>query len=283
MLPFEPMLLPMLFAVTSEESTASTDDLVALIERSQKLAVRILTIANSASYGMEFKVSSLHRAISILGVREIRTLAVMVGTASLIRGAQLPKDFDAAGLWRHQLKTAAIARALAAGLGGPCGICGPDAPKEDRLSMAPDEAYVAGLLHDIGKVFFAIGRPDLWAEVEALRAQGGGQFFEAEYAYWGMDHALIGAEVLHHWQLPLLLTEPINWHHAPELAPAYILESRLLAAANLIAHSEQEKQEELCEEAVCLLPEGVNIAALGVAVAQAVADADADALTALVK
>ena len=282
-LPFEPALLPMLFAVTREDSVASTSDVVALIERSQKLAAHVLAIANSAAYGLEFTVSTLHQTISVLGIREVRTMAVLVGTASVIKGMKLPKNFDVTTLWRHQLKVAAIAKALAAELGGPSGPCRPSAAAENRLEMAPDEAYVAGLLHDIGKVFFAASRPDLWEAVEAIWLHNARQYFEAENDYWGMDHALIGATVLHYWKLPLLLTEPINWHHAPEQAPTYAMEARLLAAANHIAHSPFDTKGELCEEAISLLPEGADAAALKDAVMQHLADVDAGSLVTLLE
>ena len=266
-LPFEPALLPMLFSMTREDSTASRRDLVTLIERSQKLAVRLLTLANSAAYGLSFKVSNLHQAINILGVREIRRLVVLLGMTSVISEAKLPQSFDAAALWRHQLQVAAIARTLAAELRSS-----PD-EEEYPLNMAPDEAYVAGLLHDIGKVFFAACRPGFWEDVEKIRKEDGRPYFEAENIYWNIDHALIGARVLHYWQLPLLLTEPINWHHAPDLAAAYRMEARLIAAADHFAHSGLDGG--LCEEAFSLLPESIDAAALVSAMNQSLASAEA--------
>lgn len=271
-LPYEPELLPMLFAATRDDSSASIDDLTVLIERSQKLASRVLAIANSALYALESTVTSLRRAVSILGFREVRTLVIMLGAVSAIKGAKLPKTFDSTALWLHQLKTAAIARMLAADIGGASGPCGPSAEPEERLSMAPDEAYAAGLLHDIGKVFFAASRPEIWEAVEEIRQISSLQYFEAEDAYWGMDHALIGAQILHYWKLPLLLTDPINWHHAPDLAPAYKIESRLLAAANRIAHSGLGPDGALREDVMALLPDGCDAQALGSAVNHCLAD-----------
>ena len=282
-LPYEPALLPMLFAATREDSTAAIDDLTVLIERSQKLASRVLSIANSAVYALESTVTSLRRAISILGFREVRSLVVMLGAVSAIKGAKLPKRFDIAALWRHQLQAATIAKTLAEALAGPSGICGPAASDEDRLSMAPDEAYAAGLLHDIGQVFFAAGRPGVWEAVQELRRESGIQYFEAEDAYWGIDHALIGAQVLHYWKLPLLLTDPINWHHAPELAPAYKMEARLLAAANCIAHSGLDAEGSLPEAALSLMPGGVDPVRLGAAVAQSLDSDDAKAFMLLIQ
>ena len=273
----------MLFAMTREDSTASTRDLAKLIERSQNLASRVLALANSAAYGLAFKVSALHRAISILGIREIRLLVLLVSISSAISETKLPKAFDITALWKHQLKVAAITKALVTELGSSPGVCGPFAKEAERVHMAPDEAYVTGLLHDIGKVFFAASRPDLWEAVEEIWNKGGLRYFEAENMYWSIDHALIGARVLHAWKLPLLLTEPINWHHAPELATTYKIEARLLAAANHIAHSGLDVESGLCEEAVVLLPAGIDAAALAAAMAQSLAGAGSETLVTLVQ
>lgn len=279
-LPFEPTLLPQLFAVTKDDSSASMTDLVAIIERSQKLATRVLAMANSAAYGLAFKVSTLSRAVSILGTNEIRVLAVLVTLASVIKETRLPGNFNIMAQWKHQLKTAFAAKALASELGSATGICGPSAPAEDRLTMLPDEAYLAGLLHDVGKFIFAARRPDLWQALNEAWKEKGGEYFEAEFEFWGIDHALIGAEILHHWKLPMLLTEPINWHHAPDLAPTCVMDARILAAADYIAH---DKSGGICANAAALLPKGYKAAALAAAVGKGLAAADAEAMVTLVQ
>jgi HD-like signal output (HDOD) protein len=259
-LPYEPDLLPRLFACTKDSSKASIDDLTRLIEGSPKLASRVLAIANSAVYALEGSISSLKRAVSVLGFREVRLLVVMVGAVAAIKGAKMPKDFDVMGLWRHQLRTAAVGRELSAAMSAEAKAGRLE--KNCRPGLDPDEAYVGGLLHDIGKVFLAAARPQTWEQIEGMRLDSGLTFAEAEDAYWGMDHALIGAQVLHFWKLPLLLTDPINWHHAPALAPALQREAMLMAAANLIAHYTEADQGALPEEADKLLPAGLDRACL---------------------
>lgn len=278
-LPYEPTLLPALFAATKEGSTVSIDDITALIEQSQKLASRVLSLANSALYALQSTVTSLRRAVSVLGFREVRTLVLMVGAASSIREAKVPKGFDAKGLWRHQVRTAVIARALAEACSRGAGM--PGGRPDGTLEMAPDEAYAAGLLHDIGKVFLASGRPQIWESIDALRKKNRADFHEAEEAYWGIDHALIGAQVLHYWKLPLLLTDPINWHHAPALAPAFAAEARLLAAANITANEGLDAEGSLAAAALPFIPEGADPAVLGECVAKALDDAAADAVAGL--
>lgn len=243
MLPFDPKLLPLLFAVTQEGSNASVKSVVALIEKSPRLTTRVLAVANSAAYALEFKVSTLQRAINIMGLREVRLLVLMVGMSSFIREAKLPKSFDTEAFWKHLLSVATIARTLANMLVEEAGKKGAGNCASDRLTIVPDEAYITGLLHDVGKVFFAAARPDLWEKItEMEQAQACGSF-EVENAQLGMDHGLIGAAVLHHWKLPLLLTEPINLHHSPELATTYRVEARLLAAANSMARCAQDPEE----------------------------------------
>lgn len=264
-LPFEPKLLPLLFAVTQEGSNASVRSVVALIEKSPRLATRVLAVANSAAYGLEFKVSSLQRAINIMGLREVRQLVLMVGMSSFIREARLPKAFDRGEFWRHLLSVAAIARTLANVLGGEAGVCGAGRGADERLVIVPDEAYLAGLMHDVGKIFLAATRPDIWERAVKMELAEDCGSFEAENAQWGMDHGLIGAAVLHHWKLPLSLTEPINLHHSPELATTYKMEARLLAAANALARCSQDASL-LRGRVGMYLPESCDVDAVSTAV-----------------
>jgi HD-like signal output (HDOD) protein len=255
MVPYEPELLPMLFSATRDHSTATLRDVAKLVERSQNLAARLLNIANSAYYVLEFKVTSLERAISVLGLREIRSLVLMVGMVAAIKGVKLPGKFDAHGLWRHHISTAALAKALADALRSEAA---PENADSEVMTLLPDEAYVAGLLHDLGKVFLASAQPGVWEEIEALRAQRQCTFAEAETAYWGIDHGIVAARVLHIWKLPLLLTDAINWHHAPRLAPEGALEAGLLAAADALANAGYIPGAPVGEDILELLPPGVK-------------------------
>lgn len=269
-LPYEPALLPMLFSATREDSKATIDDITALIERSQKLASRVLAIANSAMYALESTVTTLKRAVSILGLREVRTVVIMVGAISAIKGAKLPKRFDEEKIWLHHLRTAAIAKALTTYLNDQYKKGRID--KKDALGMDPDEAYVTGLLHDIGKVFLAAVRPDIWEKIEEIRKDVGISFAEAEDAYWGMDHALVGAQVLHYWKIPLLITDPINWHHAPNVAPAYRAETAMLSAADMIANSPDAEHGDMPCDALLLLPQGIDPGQIAAVVKRTLAD-----------
>ncbi|MDR2800008.1 MAG: HDOD domain-containing protein [Desulfovibrio sp.] len=255
-LPYEPQILPGLFAASREGSSASIIDLTVLIESSPNLAAKILSVANSSLYALECTVTSLQRAISVLGFREVRNIALMLGAASFLKAAKLPQRFDFLAFWRHELQTAAVARTVVSTLNGAA--CVHSTEKKGVLCISPDEAYAIGLLHDMGKVFLALRCPRIWYAIEELGRTENLSFTEAENLYWGMDHALIGAQVMHYWRIPLKLTDPINWHHAPSMAPSFVPEAKLLAAADILANEGLDEKGGLPEAAFAMMPEGVD-------------------------
>ncbi len=251
-LPFEPSLLPELFARTAVDSNASIDSISALIQKSQGLTAQVLRLANSAYYGLPSGIASLPRAMALLGLNEIRHLVLVFGAASSLKGLVLPKAFPLRALWEHQVLTALLARELARMVAAlPC-----PGPRP-----VPDELYAAGLLHDVGKILLAARCPEEWRAITDLAEQKDIPFFLAEDEYWGIDHSVAGSRLLSFWQLPARLTEPVSWHHAPRLAgEEHITEALLVAAANLLAVqlSERPEQGEMPEETADLLPDSLD-------------------------
>ncbi|CAK7020293.1 MAG: hypothetical protein DELT_02393 [Desulfovibrio sp.] len=246
-LPFEPTLLPELFASTAADSTTSITHIAALVEKSQGLAARILRVANSAYYGMQTAVSSLPHAVRLLGLNEVRSIILQLGVTSVMRQLHFPKGFNFEELWEHQLRTANFAKIIALSL------------DENTLGQAvsPDDIYAAGLLHDLGKTMLASNCPEDWLAIWDLASCDNIPLYKAEEDYWGVDHAIAGARLLTFWGLPANLTELVNWHHAPRLAaPEYKTAAYVLAAANLLAHVPVETiAKAQGDDAKTLLPE----------------------------
>ena len=234
-LPYSLEVLKQLFAQTGDGSMASLEEVGDTLGRDQGLTARILSLANSAYYGLQSEVQSVQRAAAVLGMGEIRAIVVALGVAGLTDKHETPDSFDLDEYWRHQFLTGLTAKQLAqrTGVG------------------APDNLFTVGMLHDIGKLITALRRPDDWTAIRKLALKNGLSDSVAEDEYWGLDHAVVGSLTLKSWDLPSGLTEPVNWHHAPKLAPDHKGESALTSLADGAAHAAADGVE-LREAAVKL-------------------------------
>lgn len=201
-LPYDPGLLRELFDTTRDDSLAPLSAVAGVVNKAQGLATRVLSLANSAYYGLQSEVTSVQRAVAVLGMAEIRALVLALGVSRMIDRSRLPAGFDLREYWIHQLSVAAGCRLLARRLPG----------------CDAETCYTAGLLHDLGKLLIAAYRPEDWAAIRQMARDEKLMDSEAEELLLGLDHGVVGARLLTFWDLPMALTEPINWHHAPYLA-----------------------------------------------------------------
>lgn len=219
-LPFSPVLLQKLFMQTGESSVASMQQIAETISRDQGLTAKLLAVANSAFYGLQAQVTTVQRAATVLGLREIRNIVLAIGIRALGGRRPVPREFDLAAYWRHQFFVALASKTLA----GDCGL-------------DPDQLFTAGLLHDLGKLIVAMYRPEDWKEIHQLAAVRSLPDAVAEDLYWGLEHGVIGGLVLGSWDLPPEIAEPVNWHHAPALAPFFGREASVIGLADALVHS----------------------------------------------
>lgn len=204
-LPYDPGLLRELFESTRDDSMAPLSVVAGVVNKAQGLAARVLSLANSAYYGLQSEVTSVQRAVTVLGMAEIRTLVLTLGVSRMIDRSRLPAAFNLREYWTHQLSVAACCRLLARRLPG----------------CDAETCYTAGLLHDLGKLLIAAYRPDIWLAIRRLAMDANITDSEAEDQRLGLDHGVVGGRLLAFWDLPMALTEPVNWHHAPRLAGEY--------------------------------------------------------------
>jgi len=219
-LPYSLTLLRDLFSQTGESSLVSLEDIGKTIAQDQGLTTKVLAMANSAFYGLQSRVTSVGRAIALLGLKEIRNLVLILGAQSITTRRSLPEAFDLEDYWGHQLGVGLCARHLGARLG----------------KVDCDVLFTAGLLHDFGKLLTAMYRPNCWVDIVRVARTRGLSYAEAEQAYWGLEHGLIGAMTLNAWYLPRELTEPVNWHHSPELSEGFSLEAKTVCLADALHH-----------------------------------------------
>ena len=182
-----------LIALMGDERS-SARDLEKLIRNDQAMTARILKLANSSAYGKSRNIFQLTEAVVMLGHGAISNLVLSVGVGDVMTMG-LDEDF-ASLAWAHSLDCAAVSEALAR-------VTGTD---------EPENAFVAGLMHDIGLLVQARAVP---LELKDVLASKPDDPLAAERAAMGLNHAQIGLKLLEQWHLPPALCEAVRFHHAP--------------------------------------------------------------------
>ena len=181
---------------------ASARSLEALIALDAGLTARILRLANSAYYGRSRRIATLAEAVLVLGFNTVRNLTLSASMLDFLAPRGAAQVFDWRAYWEHCTAVAACARLLARHRGLP--------------GTVAEEAFVAGLLHDIGKLFLGKYCPDLLAEVVLTAETFQVPMEEAEWRLMGTNHALLGQEIAEKWNFPASLAGAIGAHHQPE-------------------------------------------------------------------
>jgi putative nucleotidyltransferase with HDIG domain len=210
------VVMELLSSIEQEDIDISV--LAKKVSYDQALTAKTLRLANSSTYGLQVKVTTIQQAITFLGFQTTRNLI----TAAAITGC-FPSGrcvgFHDKGFWRHSIATAACARALAR-----------------RMRFNQDIAFTAGLLHDIGRLVLVTGHPDAYAQVVAWHAQHGGDWQDAEQAILGIDHVDAGVALADHWNFSSTMRQAIAYHHAPDIHGAGFL-AAIVHVANAIVHA----------------------------------------------
>ncbi len=223
--------------MTADSSMVSLEEIAETISQDQGLTTKILALANSAFYGLQAKVSSVSRAIALLGLKEIRNLVLILGAQSVTVRHNLPTHFDLEDYWEHQLSVGVLAKTIAA----------------KHKSVDADILFTAGLLHDFGKILTAMHRPEDWEAIQLITQDKLMAYNHAEELHWGLEHGLIGAMTLNSWNLPPELTEPVNWHHSPDLSEDFCLEAQIICLADAMHHHILRPEAPLPDEAYDIL------------------------------
>ncbi len=207
---------------TTEDDKSSARDLGEVIRKDQTLTARILKIVNSAYYGYFRKIGNVDRAIVILGFEEVKNITL---AASLIQyyGASNTETFDRKEFWVHSLAVAYISKALSA----------------NKSNVQPEDAFAAGLLHDIGKVILDQLAPKAFEQAVQISRQKEHSLLEICTVNFDIDHPEIGGIIAENWKFPQRLVECIQLHHTPAAAGKSALLTHLVHTANYFAHVHQ--------------------------------------------
>jgi putative nucleotidyltransferase with HDIG domain len=176
-------------------------DIARKISMDPALTADLLKIVNSALYMAAKKVDSIAEAVKMVGMRGLKNLLYSYGTQKLLGDDTVSKK----QLWDHSYKTAFYAYNIAKNF------------SKDRNLL--DDAYVAGILHDMGKIIFSNVHPDLLAKIQDLCTEKNLPSSTLEDLAAGMNHAEIGAMVAEKWNFPEGLICAIRFHHDPQAGP----------------------------------------------------------------
>ncbi|MDH3890679.1 MAG: HDOD domain-containing protein [candidate division Zixibacteria bacterium] len=226
-----PQTLAEVLKIVKDEN-ASTRDLADVLVKDPALTAKLLRIVNSPYYGAGREITTVTQAAMTLGTRAISALALSSSIYDL--SGQWQVSVDRQRFWRHSLEVAMAARMIA---------------RESGYAY-PEEAFICGLLHDIGILILEKSFPDkfqrIWKQAEA-----GESISELEEHIWGTNHARIGQFLLEQWGLPAVICEAVGHHHSqiltestdPELRPAQIVSLANLVSRFTIAKVRPELAE----------------------------------------
>ncbi len=201
-LPTLPMVAVEVLRLCRDEET-TLDDLAATLSRDPALAARLLRFANSSLYNLGHEVTNLQRAALVLGMKTVQLMSLGFSLAtSLPRGGEV-KAFDYAVYWRRSLACAVAGRSMSCLVG----------------SMTEDEAFLCGLLGEIGQMAIVQCMPDEYGDV---LEEAGNRWptLEVEQRVLGFDHADVGMAILDSWELPALISGTVGYMLRPDELPA---------------------------------------------------------------
>jgi putative nucleotidyltransferase with HDIG domain len=203
-----------------QDHDTPVEDLIETIETDQAIVLKILKMVNSAFYGCRSQVSNLRQAVVLLGFGTIRNAVLSVSIINAFKEEKALEGLNMQEFWRHSVAVAVSAKKLA----------------ETTGMASPDDSFVAGLLHDVGKVvlfhFFRDLFEQIWHHMKSSRST----FFVAESETTPVDHTMIGGSLTRKWRLPDELVNTILHHHQPDPdSDSYHMQS-LIYLANTIVH-----------------------------------------------
>ena len=207
---------------------SSANDLMDIISPDVSLTTKILKIANSPFYGLTREISSLQHAVTVLGFKEIRNLVISTVAFDSFKNLGKNNKFDINKFWRHSFYCALAAKTIAV-----------------DMKIESSELFVAGLVHDIGKLAMYITFPGefmMQAEImNPLKIKY--TAFEAEKDVFGMTHDDVGMKLLKKWMFPESLLTAVGYHHRPQEADKKSNFPMIVHVADILTHVYEMQDE----------------------------------------
>ena len=222
--PFSPILNKLLASLAGEDvSFAKLGD---LIEKDTVVAGNILHLVNSALYSRRATITSVRHALALLGMDKVRNTLLGMSISRMWSQVKTPAVWSMARFNRHSASVAVLSDHIASRVPADC----------------PEGAFVAGLLHDLGRLLIALGLPDEFTRLIQLHEQSGRSWTECERELLGFTHAELSAAALTTWKFPEPVQIAVRDHHQPPQfqAGGTVPLSAVIHAADLYVNSTGE-------------------------------------------
>lgn len=211
----------------TEDGQSSASEISRLVSMDTALSARLLKLANSSLYGFPSEVSSLPRAITLVGIEEMNNLALATAAAGMFRGVG-GSSIDIHAFWRHSVLTGMMMAEMAKKLG----------------TEKSEEMFLIGLLHNLGKLVI-LEQVAHFAGTACEVADPNQLNWEREREVLGYTFSEVGAELMKVWGMPKSLLMPMTWQHLPLRAPSHKVPSVLLhIALNWVGLNDSEREGE---------------------------------------
>jgi len=201
-----------------DDPSCDFDDIAEIISIDPSLTLRLLKIVNSAFYGFRGEIETVSHALGVVGTEQLMQLVLATTVVRQFKGIDM---IDMDYFWKHSIACGLSARAI----------------NEARGEHDGERFFVAGLLHDIGRLVMCLRAPDQLRIVLDFARKSGDRWYKAEAKYFGFDHGAVGGALLRAWHLPERLQEAVAHHHFPSSAQNFPLEAAIVHLADRISHT----------------------------------------------
>lgn len=205
-----------------ENPRSTARDLHNVIKTDPALSARLLKVVNSAFYGLPGQVATVDRAIVLLGLSTVKNIAIAASISRLFTGERVSESFTAKDIWRHSVAVGVLTRRI----------------YKHGFAAQPDadEAFLAGLIHDLGLLVERQAFPAQLARVIDRCVKEEGSFCQIEESEYGATHEAFGQALATKWKFPVRLRAVLGYHHSLDrLSPEHRLLPTIIQVADIIA------------------------------------------------
>ena len=215
--------LPIIYTKISEmlnNPRSSISDIGKIISTDSGLTVRLLRLANSAFYGFSSEINTIDRALIVIGTKELHDLVLATTVLSMFKSMS-SKSINMEAYWRHNIACGVAAKTIAV----------------FRRDVKIEQFFVAGILHDIGRLLLLSNIPDR-IDLALQRSESKNKLlYEVERQVIGFDHGQLGKTLLSRWNIPANLIDMVGYHHQPQNSDNFSVETSIIHIADIIVHA----------------------------------------------